>query len=126
MAEPPHLPFLPRHAPPGSSPFRNIPCRAPSCNRWFCNYAGLTQHMRAKHPVVQRQERPIPPPWVENDIPDPPPGDFDALFDEDYAPVEGERDLRELEHHPVLCGVCFHFFCSTSTLTTLIHSNAMR
>ena len=98
------------HVRPTFSRIRNIPCRSPGCDRWFCNNAGLTNHMRAKHSSVQPQQRPIPPPWVANDAPDPPEG-FDAMMDEDHAPVERERELREWEHHTLLCGVfCFHFY----------------
>src|ERR1700677_4503131 len=56
---------------PAYSLFRNIPCRSPGCNRWFCNNAGLTKHMRAKHSFVRLQERPIPHPWELNDFPNP-------------------------------------------------------
>lgn len=69
--------------------------------------------MRAKHTIIQPQERPIPPPW-QLDVPNPPPEDFDAL-DVD-AHDEGEGGRPEWEHHALLCGA-FSPLCLTNTLT---------
>jgi hypothetical protein len=96
--------FAPSHVGAASPLFPKIPCRSPACNRWFCNNAGLTQHMRAKHPFTQPQERPNPPPWPLEEVV-PPPEDFDIPMDVDADDQgEGSVIMPEWEHHPLLCG----------------------
>lgn len=82
---------------------RTIPCRSPGCNRWFCNNAGLTQHMRAKHLIapIRQPERPNPWPLVD---PNAPPEEHDAPMGED-VPVEEVGEGSEWEYHPLLCGM---------------------
>lgn len=111
---------------PAYSLFRNIPCRSPGCNRWFCNNAGLTKHMRAKHSFVRLQERPIPHPWELNDFPNPHPEDVDGTTDEGHALEEGEVELREWEHHSLLCGVYYLLSARLTCSVSVFHSDAMR
>ena len=112
---------VPRPNNAASSQVRKIPCRSPGCNRWFCNNAGLTKHMRTKHAFVQPHERPIPhPSWELNDFPD-----FDGALDEGHAPEDGQGELREWEHHPLLCGV-YHLLSAQPTFSVcLFRSDAM-
>ncbi len=79
--------------PPTSFSLHNIPCQSPGCNRWFCNNAGLTKHMRTKHLIPPLQGRPILAPPLFDDAPDPPPPDFDA-------PMNGDVDDEEDEGGP--------------------------
>jgi hypothetical protein len=60
--------------------------------------------MQTKHSIVQPQECPIPHPWELNNFPDPNAEDFNNTMDEGHAP-DGEGELREWEHHSILCGV---------------------
>jgi hypothetical protein len=62
------------------------------------------KHMRTKHVFNQPQERPIPPPWRLDVIPDPLPEDFNAVVDVDHAHEQGDGEQQEWEYHPVLCG----------------------
>jgi hypothetical protein len=106
MAQPPNQPpNQPPHLVDGPSTlYRKIPCRAPGCNRWFCNNAGLTKHMRAKHSFSQPREHREPPDWQVDEVPDPPPEDLNAPAD-GAAPVPEERARgSEWEYHTHLCG----------------------
>ena len=83
--------------------------------------------MRAMHSLVQPQEHPIPPPWAADDIPDPPPEDFDAMLDEDHVLVEGECELHELEHHMLLCGAfCICFYLLNRHTHCSFHNDTMQ
>ena len=110
MAQPPNPPTHLVDGLPVSSLYRKIPCRAPGCNRWFCNNAGLTKHMRTKHSFTQPQEHREPPNWQVDEVPDPPledlnpPEDLNALVNL-VAPVPEERvQQSEWEYHTHLCG----------------------
>ena len=103
----------------------NIPCRSPGCNRWFCNNAGLTKHMRAKHSFVQPHERPIPHPWELNDIPVPHSEDFEGTMGEGQV-IDGQDEGREWEHHLFLCCAYSLLSARPTFSLSLFHSNTMR
>ena len=96
MAQPPNPPTHPVAG--ASSLYRQIPCRAPGCKRWFGNNAGLTKHMQTKHSFTQPREHREPPHWQLEEDPDPP-----DVFN---APADVAAPVRrsEWEYHPHLCG----------------------
>jgi hypothetical protein len=91
--------------PPTSLSLRKIPCRSPGCNRWFCNNAGLTKHMRTKHlvPPLPVQECPILAPQLFDDAPNPPAPDLDAPMDGGMD-EGGGQECPEWDYHATLRG----------------------